>query len=165
MTESGRASGEGEGGHVARRQRVLMLLAGFFGFAVAGTISVFPGTTGVAELLRTGTLAAANSATTRTSVAKALTPEHRSRVAAKAWQTACGADAVRWAISQAHASEKTIASDHHDVAVLRPPRVPSATGSSAPAAAKRGSALPAVARSTVQVRGPPPARVFEALSS
>ncbi|KAB2352285.1 hypothetical protein [Actinomadura rudentiformis] len=165
MTESGRASGEGEGGQVVHRQRVLMLLAGFFGFAVAGTISVFPGTTGVAELLRTGTLAAANSVTTRTSVAKAVTPEHRTRVAAKAWQTACGADAVRWAVSQAHACEKTIASDHHDVAVLRPPHAPGVAGTSMPAAAERGSALPAVARSTVHVRGPPPARVFEALIS
>ncbi|MFG2000463.1 hypothetical protein ACGFNU_15080 [Spirillospora sp. NPDC048911] len=159
MTESGHGAGD----HVVRRQRVLMLLAGFFGFAVASTISVFPGTSGVADLVRTGTAAAANSVTTRTSATKAATPQHRDRGAAKAWRTTYGPGAVQWAISRAH--DTTVASDHHDVAVLRPPHAPGVAGFSIPVVAGGESALPAVARSTVKVRGPPPARVFDAFNS
>ncbi|WP_131740070.1 hypothetical protein [Actinomadura roseirufa] len=78
-------------GHAPRRQRLLVLLAGFFGLAVTSTLSIVPGT-GVAEVIRAGAAAAANSAGNREPAAKAAL--NRDRRTAATWNRLTSVDAA-----------------------------------------------------------------------
>jgi hypothetical protein len=63
--------GVGVSGHILRRRRLLMLLAGFFGFVMTAVISVMPGST-TAVVFRANTAADANRVGTGDSLAAAI---------------------------------------------------------------------------------------------
>jgi hypothetical protein len=63
--------GVGVSDHILRRRRLLMLLAGFFGFVMTAVISVMPGST-AAEAFRANTAADANRVGTGDSLAAAI---------------------------------------------------------------------------------------------
>ncbi|WP_242900997.1 hypothetical protein [Actinomadura terrae] len=78
----------------ARQRRLLMLLAGFFGFAVTATLSIVPGS-GVAEVIRAGTAAAANSAGNREAAGRSAAL-NRDRRPAAVWQRLATVDAAHF---------------------------------------------------------------------
>ncbi|WP_433333518.1 hypothetical protein [Spirillospora sp. CA-294931] len=152
--------------HISRRRRLLMLLAGLFGFVVTTAFSVFPGTSGLAEVVRAGTAAAANIAGSRAPAARAdargptrtaVQVTVRAFVPDRTTARAGGLGAVRnagtgvWLPRQAApAPSEHVATPHAYLAfeVLLPPAV-------AQGVAEPGVLLPRVAASSVQVRGPP----------
>ncbi|WP_067455687.1 hypothetical protein [Actinomadura macra] len=154
-------------GHTSRHQRLLMLLAGFFGFAVTATLSIVPGS-GVAEVIRAGTAAAANSAGSRDAARTAAA--NRDRRSTAVWNRFATADAAyRWHRYRPSAGTKpffhtepffqTGAHAQHaalpsEIAAARPGTYP------AGAIASRTMALPSAHLSAVQVRGPPTSTGF-----
>ncbi|MWA00619.1 hypothetical protein F8568_009550 [Actinomadura sp. LD22] len=131
----------------SRQRRLLMLLAGLFGFAMTATLSAVPNAAAV-EIVRVGTAAAASGAGSR-GIAPSLA---RDRRAAPAWPRFSAADVHLWKRLGFGAGETR--SPH---AVLPSAAAPDpALRRVRAAAAWSRTVVPAsVHTGTVQVRGPP----------
>jgi hypothetical protein len=151
----------------ARQRRLLMLLAGFFGFAVTATLSIVPGS-GVAEVIRAGTAAAANSAGNRETAARSAAL-NRDRRPAAVWQRLVAVDAAHfWRHADAaHLWRQADAFSHHlrygsspdtaQHAVLpQDVTVPDLGAHRADVTPTRAAAPRSVHLGAVKVRGPPP---------
>lgn len=130
----------------SRERRLVMLLAGFFGFAMTATLSVVPNAAAV-EIVRIGTAAAASGTGSR---GLAASPA-RDRRSTPAWPRFSAADVHLWKRLGFVSGEKpgqhaVLPSAAPDLALQRV-RV---------AAARSRTVVPASVRTgTVQVRGPP----------
>ncbi|QXJ24480.1 hypothetical protein AGRA3207_005813 [Actinomadura graeca] len=152
-TAEGRA---GVNSRTSRQRRLLTLLAGFFGLAVTATLSIVPGS-GVAEVIRAGTAAAANGAGSREAAARAAV--NRDRRATAVWNRWTAADAAylwhRYGPSP-DAKPLSHTGAHAQHAVL-PAGTSSPGRGTRPAFAAAPCAVPPKSAhlSAVQVRGPP----------
>ncbi|MQY05140.1 hypothetical protein [Actinomadura macrotermitis] len=118
--------------HVCRHQRLLAVLAGLFGFAVTATLSAVPGS-GVAEVIRAGTAAAAATAVNgRAQAAEAV--------------------AVRYAPDDHRRSGP---SGGYAAIAGHGPAAPGPARTGARAGAAADGLPPSVPSSAVKVRGPP----------
>jgi hypothetical protein len=130
----------------SRQRRLVMLLAGFFGFAMTATLSVVPNAAAV-EIVRIGTAAAASGAGSR-GIASSPARDRRSTAA---WPRFSAADVHLWqrlgfSTGETQSPHAVLPSAVLDAA-LRRVRV---------AAVRSRTVVPASVRSgTVQVRGPP----------
>ncbi|WP_242885562.1 hypothetical protein [Actinomadura litoris] len=142
----------------ARQRRLLALLAGFFGFAVTATLSIVPGS-GVAEVIRAGTAAAANSAGNRETAARSAALS-RDRRPAAVWQRLVAVDAAHlWRQADAFSHHLRFGSspDTAQHAVLPPDAAAPDLGTHRADATPTRAAVPkSVHLGSVKARGPPP---------
>ncbi|MFB4300731.1 hypothetical protein [Actinomadura sp. NTSP31] len=130
----------------SRQRRLVMLLAGFFGFAMTATLSVVPNAAAV-EIVRIGTAAASSGAGSR-GQASSLARDRRS---VPAWPRFSAADVQLWWRLGFGSGETQ---SHHSV-------LPSAVSAAAlqssrlKAAAARAWVPASVHTSAIAVRGPP----------
>jgi hypothetical protein len=137
------AMGVGMNGHITRRRRLLILLAGFFSLATASALSAVPGTV-VTAVISTNTAAAAGAPGIRHAAPSHL-PTRFTAVAA----TVHGPASTHTAHT---APAQTTA---HGVAVLRADTHTAPARPATGVLAERQSAPLTVLASAVQVRGPP----------
>lgn len=167
-------------GHISRRRRLFVLLAGFFGFVTSTSVAALPGAA-IAEGLSTNTAAAADSPGFRSSAAPgtALGGGHRSSerpVAISVTVERPGGSAPTRALPAARRSIAAAHSAARRSAAAQPQHVqpygivalghPQAGADPRPAVvtAEPDVVRPAVPASAVQVRGPPSSTGSHALS-
>ncbi|GAA4634157.1 hypothetical protein GCM10023196_074590 [Actinoallomurus vinaceus] len=164
--------GVGVNGRTSSQQRLLTLLAGFFGFVMTAVLAAIPGTA-VADVMRAGGTESANTAGTGGSAATVASLDRGRRSA----RTAVAADTARilgrgtpahvvppeapdTAAAQATARDVlrfAAAGAHHAGVVVLPVGTGAGEGRRvADVIAARSVAPPAVFTSAVRLRGPPP---------